>query len=178
MRFVRPVVKTVGSLTERVRDVNRLRAVSVILAKHGLGILVTGIPLPNFRAEATFESNPQRVVKAIQELGPTFIKFGQILSTRPDIIPPAFIAELETLQDNVDALPFSDVEAVLREDIGENWRDSFDAFSESPLATASIAQVHRARLKNKTEVVLKIQRPGIEKKIRADLNILSFIINF
>ena len=80
MQFVRPVVRTVGTITGTVRDMSRLRQVASILAKHGLGVLVTGIDVPGINTNRSFESTPQRTVMAIQELGPTYIKLGQILS--------------------------------------------------------------------------------------------------
>ena len=176
MQFVRPVVRTVGTITGTVRDMSRLRQVASILAKHGLGILVTGIDVPGINSNRSFESTPQRTVLAIQELGPTYIKLGQILSTRPDVIPPAYIEALQALQDDVVSLPFSDITSVLDEELGKDWSTHLD-IEEKSLATASIAQVHRARIiESGEEVVLKIQRPHIGSKIRADLSILRFLM--
>ena len=176
MQFVRPVVRTVGTITGTVRDMARLRQVSSILAKHGLGVLVTGIDLPGITAGRTFESTPQRTVTAIQELGPTYIKLGQILSTRPDVIPAAYIDALQSLQDDVVSLPFSELSKVLDDELGPDWRQQIE-IDEKALATASIAQVHRARIiETDEQVVLKIQRPQIASKIRADLSILRFLM--
>lgn len=175
MQFVRPVVRTVGTITGTVRDAARLRQVGTILAKYGLGMLVTGVDSPG-GSNRTFESTPKLTVEAIQELGPTYIKFGQILSTRPDVIPAAYIEALQTLQDNVNPLPFSDIVHVLNAELGDKWSEILE-IEEKALATASIAQVHRASLKESNEaVVLKVQRPGIASKIRADLSILRFIL--
>ena len=93
------------------------------LAKHGLGVLVTGIDVPGINTNRSFESTPQRTVMAIQELGPTYIKLGQILSTRPDVIPPAYIEALQTLQDDVVSLPFSEIVTVLDEELGQGWSE-------------------------------------------------------
>ncbi|MFT5679345.1 MAG: ubiquinone biosynthesis protein [Myxococcota bacterium] len=175
MQFVRPVVKTTGTLARTVQNMGRLRQVSVVLARHGLGVLVSGVELPGVKVSRRFESTPDRTVKAIQELGPTFIKLGQVLSTRGDVIPPAYIEALQSLQDGVTPLPFSDIDAQLSRELGEEWRERFARFDEVPLATASIAQVHRARLHDGQEVVLKVQRPGIGPRIRADLGVLRLL---
>ena len=175
MQIVRPVVSTVGGAGGRFRDLARLQAVSRILIRHGLGILVAGIDLPGLpKAEATLTTTPERTVKAIEELGPTYIKLGQVLSTRPDVLPAAYITAFEQLQDDVTQLPFEDIRAVLDKSLGDDWRDRID-IDETPLATASIAQVHRGTLNDGTQVVLKVQRPGISKTIRADLNLLHFL---
>jgi ubiquinone biosynthesis protein len=110
--------------------------------------------------------------QAMVELGPTFIKLGQMLSTRPDMLPPPYIEALETLQDKVEPLPY---ELVLKQLINEIGHPElvFEEFDPQPLAAASIGQVHRARLKSGEEVIIKIQRPGIEKKVESDLEILK-----
>ena len=172
MRFVRPVVRTVGSLTVVIRDMNRMRQVGIILAKHGLGMLISS----NRKNSEELQTTPQRAVAAIQELGPTFIKFGQILSTRPDILPDNYLKEFQNLQDNIEPLEFGIIKQVLEAEIGEHWEDSFDSIEEKSLASASIAQVHKAVLKGGRQVVLKIQRPMVEHKIRSDLSILRFIL--
>ncbi len=176
MRIVRPVVQTVSDVTGRVRDLNRLQEVGRILAGHGLGMLVAGIDLPGTRnLGRTFESTPKRLKRAIEELGPTYVKLGQVLSTRPDLLPPTYIDALQELQDDVDPLPWEAVKSKLDTDLGSTWIDAFAWFEDTPLATASIAQVHRGRLNDGTEIVLKVQRPGIGPKIRSDLNILQFL---
>ena len=144
--------------------------------RYGFGALVSGISGSGVENDASFVSNPKRALEAIQELGPTFIKFGQILSTRPDIMPQEYIDEFQALQDHAKVLSFSQVEQVLIEEFGSEWKSFVQSFDEKPLASASIAQVHRAVLKDQTPVVLKIQRPGIDSLIRSDLNILLFIL--
>ncbi|MFT4980139.1 MAG: ubiquinone biosynthesis protein, partial [Myxococcota bacterium] len=176
MQIVRPVVKTTNTLARTVRDVGRLRVVATVLAKHGLGALVAGLDLPGIRARRRFETTPARAAAAIQELGPTYIKLGQILSTRADVIPAPYIAAFESLQDDVRPLPFASIAEQLAEELGAGWRDKLAEFDETPLATASIAQVHRAVTLDGQSVVLKVQRPNIEQSIRADLNILSFLV--
>lgn len=179
MRIVRPVMATVGGLSHTVRDISRMREVATILVRHGMGFWVSHINIPGFRKSWAREPNtdPQRVVKAIQELGPTFIKLGQVLSTRPDVIPPEYVEALQKLQDNASPLPFKDLNARMVEGFGEDWRTQLADFDETPLASASIAQVHRATLKGGQKVVFKIQRPRIEKTVLADLSILHFLVN-
>lgn len=112
---------------------------------------------------------------ALEELGPTFIKLGQLLASRPDVIPAPFIEEFKKLQDSVPPLPFRDLLPVLEVQFPQGLEKVFSAIDEKPLGTASIAQVHRATLLSGEEVVLKIQKPGLLKTIREDMNILFFI---
>jgi ubiquinone biosynthesis protein len=177
MGIVRPIVKTVGDLPRRVRDLGRLREVAQVLVKHGFGLLVGGIELPGFpKTDArVLESNPERVVSAIQELGPTYVKLGQVLSTRPDILAPEYIEALQQLQDDVRPIPSAAVHVELARELGEDWRTRVATFDEAPLATASIGQVHTGTLHDGTEVVFKVRRPGAERTVRADLAILQFL---
>ena len=162
MKFVRPFVKTVGSLSVTVRDANRFREVALVLAKHGLGALVAGVDIPGVQVDSEYNSTPQRLVEALQELGPTFIKFGQILSTRSDIVPPNYLMSLQQLQDDVHPLEFDSLKSTLEEDLSLTWDELVDSIDSDPLATASIAQVHRGVLKDGTKVVFKIRRPKID----------------
>ena len=118
-----------------------------------------------------------RLRRAFEELGPTFVKFGQILSTRGDFLPEDVVRELEKLNDDVKPISFESVKAILREEYGD-YTKIFKTISEKPLAAASIAQVHRATLKNGDEVVIKVQRPNITNKIEADVQILFDIALF
>lgn len=114
---------------------------------------------------------------ALEELGPTFIKLGQLLASRPDIVPPAFVDELKKLQDQVPALPFETISNVLAKNYGPNYMDLFESIEERPLGSASIAQVHKAVLKTGEQIVLKIQKPGIAETIHEDINVLKFIVD-
>ncbi len=121
---------------------------------------------------------PLRLRRALEELGPTFVKLGQILSTRPDVLPPDYIAELENLRDNVAALPFDEIRAEVEAELGEPLDAVFAEVSPEPLAAASMAQVHRARLRSGEAVVLKVRRPGIVEIIEADLRLLERLAAF
>ncbi|MBA2321247.1 MAG: AarF/ABC1/UbiB kinase family protein, partial [Deltaproteobacteria bacterium] len=176
MQIVRPMVAAVGGVGQGVRDLGRLQQVVAVAARHGFGILVAGIRIPGFpRVEATFDSNPARAVAALQELGPTFVKLGQVLSTRPDLIPEAWCLAFESLQDDAAPLAPSEIQATLAEHLGAGWRDRVAWFDDAPLATASMAQVHRARTPDGREVVFKVRRAGVAEKIQSDLNILQIL---
>lgn len=115
------------------------------------------------------QRNPREVRLAFQELGPTFIKAGQLLSTRPDLISPAFIAEMRQLQDNVEVDDFASVKTTFEEQTGKKLNEVFSFFDETPFASASIGQTHRAILKDGTKVVVKIQHPEVARLIATDL---------
>lgn len=123
-------------------------------------------------ADTSNHTLPERLRMAFEELGPTFIKFGQLLATRPDLIPGDIAEEFKKLHDQVKPLEFSEIEAVLVQHLGKNFRDHFENIETSPVGCASIAQVHMARLKSGEKVVIKVQRPGIEKLIGEDLSVL------
>ncbi len=168
------------------RDAGRLRQIVTVLIRHGLGAFVqalelhdrwyTNLLLERRGGDAAHLPLERRILHALQDLGPTFIKLGQMLSTRPDLFPQALIDELQSLQDAVPALPVETVREVLRSELGCEVEAAFDDFDATPLATASIAQVHTARLKEDgTAVVVKVQRPGLKPQIEADLEIMGFL---
>ncbi|MEE2829494.1 MAG: AarF/ABC1/UbiB kinase family protein [Myxococcota bacterium] len=168
----------------QLRDLSRASEILRVLARHGFGSLVSSLPLdkvPGLRRPETNDDASakvpagQRLVEACQELGPSFVKFGQMLSTRPDILPPDWIEAFEQLQDQVQ--PFDGAIALQRveEGLGAPVDVLFSEFSTEPVASASIAQVHAARLLDGTRVAVKVQRPGIEKTIRSDINIMYIL---
>src|SRR5690625_4298493 len=112
---------------------------------------------------------------ALEELGPTFIKLGQILATRHDLLSPEWTSELAQLHNHVHPLPWESIHQQLKDDLGAEPEHVFAQFDHQPLASASIAQVYRARLHSGAEVVVKVQRPQLEQKIDADLRLLSHI---
>lgn len=156
----------------------RYSQIADILVKYGFGIFLEDL-FPGLRRFRIRGSAPKeqlsiyvRIRLAIEELGPTFVKFGQIMSTRQELLPQPLIVELEKLQDHNNPLPFSQVLPVIRE-CCPDYKDIFLDIKEEPVASASIAQVHRARLRNGTLVAIKIQRPGIEDIIETDISILE-----
>lgn len=170
-----------------VRDLPRVRDIIAILARHGMGNLVQRLGLAKGIEKAGDLLNipgnheiemiePEvRMRRVLEELGPTFIKLGQVLATRVDMFPPEWIDEFEKLQSDAPALPFEELLPELQVALGQDPHELFDELDPQPIGSASIAQVHRARLKNGEEVVLKIRRPNIIPKIEADLRVLGHI---
>ncbi len=160
----------------------RYQEISRILLRHGFGsLLEMARPrrVPFLRPCLPAVPPPaRRLCLALEELGPTFIKLGQILSTRPDLVPPAYIAELVRLQDRVAPFPFAEVRRQVEEELGAPLERLFATFEETPLAAASLSQVHAATLSTGEEVVVKVQRPGIEEVIALDLDILRRLARF
>jgi len=156
-----------------VHDLGRIRDIGMVLVRNGFGQLFQGLPveLP-IQTEVLTLPLAARVRKTLVELGPTFVKLGQTLSVRPDIVPGSFIEELQTLQDNVDPAPFEEIRQILEEGLGTALTEQFQSIDETPLASASIAQVHKAVLRDGRTVAVKVQRPAIEDQIRSDLHIL------
>jgi len=167
------------------RDLGRLHDIASVLIRYGFGDVVrrlglgsaleqTGKVLRWKDAEQYARMEPpQRVCQALQELGPTFVKLGQILSTRVDLFPPEWIAEFEKLQDQVPPEPFDQLRPQLEEDLGAPPEEIFPYLDTQALAAASIAQAHRARLEDGSEVILKIRRPDIRPTVEADLRLLN-----
>ncbi|XZG71283.1 ABC1 kinase family protein [Chitinibacteraceae bacterium HSL-7] len=170
-----------------VRDLPRVREIVAVLMRYGLGNLVSRLGLSNgFRAEDFGLDDaqsarvaqlpaPVRVRRALEDLGPTFIKLGQVLATRVDMFDSEWISEFEKLQSHVPALPFSVIEQELERVLGRPALEMFASIEPKPVGSASIAQVHRARLKSGEDVVLKLRRPDIIAKIEADLRILHHL---
>lgn len=146
----------------------RAAHIGAIMARHGIKELFT----KHGGAEAQ-QAQAQRLREALEELGPTFSKLGQVLSTRPDLLPPVFIDELAKLQDHVPPLTEAEVVLVMEEELGVPWEDVFESIEPSPLAAGTIAQVHRATLDSGERVVIKVQRPTARDEIMQDLALLE-----
>jgi ubiquinone biosynthesis protein len=151
------------------RNLGRLSEIAQVAVRHGFGYVIDG---RRHRAEVTGTARGRHLRDMLDELGPTFVKFGQLLSTRPDIVPPDIIAELRSLQDDVRPFPFADVERTIRAELGQPIERLFAEFDDKPLAAASIGQVHLATLPNGKRVAVKVQRPNAPRKIESDLSLL------
>ncbi len=167
------------------RELGRVHDIAAVLIRYGFGDLVQRIGMAGAieRAgkvlgwrtpeELARLTPPARVRRALEELGPTFIKLGQILATRVDLITPEWIAEFSKLQDAAPAVPLADIRRQLTEDLGDAPEAVFAELEAEPLAAASLAQVHRARLTDGSAVILKVRRPGIRPIVEADLRVLN-----
>ena len=173
----------VSDATEGVKGLKRFSVIAKILMKHGLGDLVDR----TLKREAAFESrahpsgrikstypSPKRIRRILEELGPSFIKLGQLMSTRADIFPVEYLDEFKKLQDQVAPVPFDKIEAVIERELKSPVRSVFSEIDPSSIAAASVAQVHMARLATGEKVVVKVIRPGIQKKIREDLRLMYY----
>jgi ubiquinone biosynthesis protein len=185
MSTMRAVYTNLRAARTAIKDMSRVRQIAAVLVRHGLGHVVEAFNFQDkFILGLLVEKRPEdaeprtfyeRIAEALQDLGPTFVKMGQILSTRGDLIPQALCDQLKQLQDAVSPITAAEARAVLEKSLGDTIENVFERFDDAHLASASIAQVHTARLKTGEEVVIKIQRPGIAETITADLHILYWL---
>lgn len=180
------LLNSIESIGRGLKDLQRFRDIVGVFLKYGYQDLAEALYLPKalklpirkYREEQERlkeVSAPERLRLAFEELGPTFVKLGQILSTRPDFVPPEFIRELTKLQTGAGAIPYEDVIEVIEAELRGPVSEFFRSVHRRPLGSASIAQVHKARLKNGGVVVVKVQRPGIEEKVHIDLEIMEYL---
>ena len=171
---------------KQLRNIPRIKDVTKILVKHGLEQTAESLGLASLFEKALRTvhpespqekalTKPQRLRMVMQDLGPTYIKLGQILSTRRDLLTEEYVEEFVKLQDSVPPMEYDRVEAVFEKELGRVPKDLFAQFDRTPLGAASIGQVHRAVLKSGEEVVVKVQRDGISSAIRSDVEILYFL---
>ncbi|HEX2302199.1 MAG TPA: AarF/UbiB family protein [Gaiella sp.] len=151
-------------------SLGRATEIGRVATRHGFGYLLDRRRANDGEPDA---DRGRRLREMLDELGPTFVKFGQLLSTRPDVVPPDIIAELRKLQDEVSPFPMDDVEQVVQRELGLSIEQAFLRFEEQPIAAASIGQVHRATLPNDAEVVVKVQRPSAPRQIESDLRLMA-----
>ncbi|MDB4477033.1 AarF/UbiB family protein [Rhodopirellula sp.] len=170
----------ITAIPQLYRNLRRWREILAVLRRYGLADWLThfrlpfkdslkdrgGVPLSRYSRE-------QRVRMALTDLGPTFIKLGQILASRPDLVGPSLSEELKQLRANVEPDEIEEVRETLRNELGKNYESHFQTIDSKPLATASIGQVHRAILNDGSRVVLKVQRAGIERKMQQDMEVLA-----
>lgn len=163
-----------------IRDVARLRKVLTVVVQHGFGEVLLRIPFAaqvlgrsvDVRARAVEGTPAERFARLLAALGPTYIKLGQVLSMRSDLLPSEYIQALSKLQDQAPPIPFADVQRVIAEGLGRPAEEIFAEIEEEPIATASIGQAHLARTREGQRVVVKVQRPGIGSTMRGDLDLL------
>jgi len=177
-------IRKIGIIGRTYRHIQRYRQILTVLFKYGFGDLVDILKIEQYieiglqmisrkrREKIERLSRAERVRMALEELGPTFIKMGQILSTRADVLPVEFIKELGKLQDNVPPFAYDHVKEIIETELGGPIEETFKDFHQTPLASASLGQVHQARLAEGEEVVVKVQRPGIRKTIEVDMEIM------
>jgi len=177
-------IRKIGIIGRTYRHIQRYRQILTVLFKYGFGDLVDTLKIEQYleiglqmvsrtrREKMETLTRAERVRMALEELGPTFIKMGQILSTRPDLLPVEFMKELEKLQDNVPPFAYAQVKDIVETELGASLDEVFEVFEESPLASASLGQVHRGRFADGEEVVVKVQRPDIRKIVEVDMEIM------
>lgn len=166
-----------ATLVTRIRNLERMREITEIAVRHGFGYFLERhrlfAVLPRRKKQPPPPTQRGRHVREmLDELGPTFVKFGQLLSTRPDIVPVDILHELVKLQDRVSPFPFATIEQVVSEDLGLSLVRAFESFDAQPLASASIGQVHAAVLPGGEKVIVKVQRPEAARQIRRDIDLL------
>ncbi|WP_054033998.1 ABC1 kinase family protein [Desulfatitalea tepidiphila] len=163
--------------SRRIRGIRHFGAISRVLIKHGLGEVSERLWRRKTDAAGMTKGglpNPARVRRALEELGPSFIKLGQLMSTRGDIFPPDYIEELSKLQDRVPPVPFEQIQTIIESELKQPLSQIFDHFDPQSMAAASVAQVHSAYLKSGEKVAVKVIRPGIDKLIRKDIEVMYY----
>ena len=170
----------------RFREIGRLGHVLTVLSRHGFGWLVVSLHLDRFvpfrkrflKGVGRMDDEPApttaaRLANVLQELGPTYVKLGQVLASRQDLLPPDFIQEFRRLQDRVRPFPTDEARRAIRDALGRPVEDLFDSFGPEPFAAGSIAQAYRARTADGREVVVKVRRPGVRETLESDIDILA-----
>lgn len=154
---------------------HRMGQIAEVLSQHGLGSLYSALGLQRFAVttkppseHAATLTPPEHLRMALEELGATFVKLGQLLSTRADLLPPEYLAELSKLQDSVTPVPTGQIEHLLVKELGKPIDAAFASFDPKPLAAASIGQTHLATRKDHVHVVVKVQRPGVAEQVEED----------
>jgi ubiquinone biosynthesis protein len=170
--------------THRISNIKRFGVITRLMVKHGLGDILDRLTNRKSASERpelgrpvvtrSIYPSPRRIRRVLEELGPSFIKLGQLMSTRADIFPPEYIDELKKLQDQVPPISFEKIRKVIEKELKQSVTKIFVSIEEEALATASVAQVHMAELEGNERVVVKVIRPGIDKKIREDIRLMYY----
>ena len=158
--------------SQRRQTIGRVREIAQVAARHGFGYVFERRPLRRGQEPESMQAVGRHLREMLDELGPTFVKFGQLLSTRPDLVPPEVVAELRLLQDTVSPFPFEEAEQVIRQELKAGVGELFASFDPVPVAAGSIGQVHLGELPNGRKVAVKVQRPNAPAQIEADLVLL------
>jgi len=171
-------------IIKEVRDIKRFNQILIVLFEEGFDFLLSKIKLSKYipitkrlksKLKKSEESKPEiRLRKTLERLGPTFIKFGQLLSVRPDLIPKEYVKELEKLQDSVPPFSFNEVKSTIEKEFGKKIEHLFLHFEKKPIASASISQVHKAILKPGKKSAVKVQRPDVKKIMETDIEIMFY----
>jgi ubiquinone biosynthesis protein len=170
-------------MTPQLNRLRRFKEVAGLLWKHGRAIRSGGEADP--AANEAMASQPQssaaparQLAYELEAMGPAYVKLGQILSSRPDLLPPEYTKSLTRLQDDVKPFPFEEVRAIVEEDLGARLSKAFASFDPEPIAAASLGQVHSATFRDGTPVVVKVQRPGVAKQVAEEFDVLTRITGF
>ena len=180
MPVLQKAVRGTVGVASAIKDLRRFQEIAGVLARNGLGMVLENIQLPGLegllrRRDEPVRPLPERLVSTCEELGPTFIKLGQFLSTRGDLVPKEIAIAFERLQDRAQQVPVAEIRRQIEDALGKGVHEVFTDFEDEPIATASMAQVHRARTPGDHLVAVKVLRPGVRKIVETDLSILAFL---
>ena len=167
--------------TKKLRDLKRFKTIVGILIKEGFGYYLTKITPKQLQPKGKTKlplKPEERFRRTLEQLGPTFIKLGQILSLRPDLIPKQFVRELGNLQDDVPEFPFEEAKTTIEKELKKPLEKLFKTFNKKPIAAASVSQVYKATLPNGDIVAVKVQRPGIQKLMKTDIEIMYALAKY
>ena len=163
-------------IPKKYKKTQRFKQLIGVLAKHEMHYLLHNAGIQRItRKTSKPETEPATIRKIFEDMGGTYVKLGQLLSLRPDLIPPLYSKELSKLQDKVKPFSYKDAKKIIEKELGKKISDVFSEFNKTPVASASFGQVHKAKLKTGGLVAVKVQRPGIEKLVSTDIEIMTFI---